>query len=149
MYRPFPVRVPPIARPSEARPKSAMPPPISECRKMSATDECPPVRRPSDVRCLSVCRPLSVRRGIVRLPPVVRPCAVRKKSVRRPHHVKCPTVASPCRVCVHSRTQNELLTNTHAPARQAALERTMPVERPPASPFHVRYKPVSCPWPVR
>ena len=78
-----------------------MPPPISECRKMSATDECPPVRRPSDVRCLSVCRPLSVRRGIVRVPPVSSPCVARgvSVSVQSPCASVCrPSVASPWQV---------------------------------------------------
>ena len=41
----------PVACPFPVRGKSAAaPPPISECRKMSASDECPPVRRPSEVR---------------------------------------------------------------------------------------------------
>ena len=67
-----------VSRPWQVRPPR--PPPISECRKMSATDECPPVRRPSDVRCLSVCRPLSVRG---------------ESSVCSPWRVRFPSVASP------------------------------------------------------
>ena len=85
---------PSVARPSEVRPKSASPPPILECRKMSATDECPPVRRPSDVHCLSVCRPLSVRRGIVRVPPVSSPCAAHRPSVISPWQVHPPRAAA-------------------------------------------------------
>ena len=41
----------PVACPFPVRGKSAAaPPPISECRKMSASDECPPVRSPSLAR---------------------------------------------------------------------------------------------------
>ena len=81
--------------------------PIMECRKMSASDECPPVRRRSEVR-----------RWPVESPP--RTNATRTNTRRTPHRTR-PN---------DERTQNEQLTNTHAPARQASRESTMTVERP-------------------
>ena len=128
-----PVASPPIA-----------PPPILECRKMSASDECPPVRRRSEVR-----------RWPVESPP--RTNATRTNTRRTPHRTR-PN---------DERTQNEQLTNTHPPARQASLERTMAVASPcevrdlsvarPSgarlssvrSPWQVCKKPVACPCAVR
>ena len=115
--RPFPVRRgivrdKPVACPFPVRGKSAAaPPPISECRKMSASDECPPVCRRSDVRCLSVARPYKAR---------VRP---RTQKERRAN-----TRQTPPRRGTHpseARTQR-------APA--ANLKRTPPVQRPCAVP---------------
>ena len=111
---PYKARVRPCAaRPSQARGKSThrAPPPISECRKMSASDECPPVCRRSDVRCLSVARPYKAR---------VRP---RTQKERRAN-----TRQTPPRRGTHpseARTQS-------APA--ANLKRTPPVQRPCAVP---------------
>ena len=66
----------PVACPFPVRGKSAAaPPPISECRKMSASDECPPVRRPSIVRILSVSCPSCVRDMTF-----VSPCSGRQRA---------------------------------------------------------------------
>ena len=94
-----------VCSPFPVRGKSAAaPPPILECRKMSASDECPPVRRRSEVR-----------RWPVESPP--RTNATRTNTRRTPHRTR-PN---------DERTQNEQLTNTHPPARQASRESTRTV----------------------
>ena len=130
------------ARPSSARQKSVISPcavrrksvansahhapPISECRKMSATDECPPVRRPSDVRRKSVAEPWRVCR-------VSRSdrSHVRRWTRRRPQ-----SAASPCepprtnatrtntrRTPHRTRPNDERTTDEHTRARSTGVPR--------------------------
>ena len=106
---------------------------------MSASDECPPVRHPSDVHCLSVCRPLSVRRGIVRVPPVSSPYVARGVSVPSPCAVRR-------RAAAHlGMSQN--VGNRRMPARPPPVCRPLSVrgESSVCSPWRVRFPSVASP----
>ena len=144
VVRPCAARYPSVISPWLARRKSAAPPPpISECRKMSATDECPPVRRPSDVRRLSVQSPCAsanaegakgeheanaaaTRHSSVRGANATRARrepqanAARAKAVCRPESVPRSHVASPwfVRHASIARTTNVRCTNRQTTERR-------------------------------
>ena len=162
----------PVRQKSVGKPVASPPPPISECRKMSATDECPPIRSPLPVRRLSVQSPCAsanaegakgeheanataTRHSSVRGANAKRARrepqanAARAKAVCRPESVPRSHVASPwfVRHASIARTTNVRCTNRQTTERRR--EHSAPLFPRVARPSQVRILPLSSPCKAR